>query len=118
MVTAVDSALKAYTQALEALHRKSWSKAAELFARVIEKSDTPEMRERARQYLAVCRQQEAKGDKKKKADEESPDPYLQAVVAKNRGDLAAALAICRQGGNDQKDERFAYLAASIHAVEG
>ena len=25
--------------------------------------------------------------------------------------------ISRKGGRDQKDERFAYLAASIHAVE-
>ena len=32
-------------------------------------------------------------------------------------DLKAALDIAQKGGRDQKDERFAYLAASIHAVE-
>jgi tetratricopeptide (TPR) repeat protein len=123
MASAVDSSLQAYTQAWEALHRKNWSKAAELFATVVESSDLPEVRERARQYLAACRQQEAqqaaaKSGKKPRDEEDEADPYLRAVVEKNRGDLAAALALCRQGGNDQKDERFAYLAASIHALEG
>jgi tetratricopeptide (TPR) repeat protein len=46
------------------------------------------------------------------------DPFLQAVFEKNRGNLAAALDLCRKEGREQKDERFAYLAASIHAVEG
>ena len=59
MVSAVDSSLQAYTQALEALYRKSWSQAAGLFATVVESSDVPELRERARQYLAACRVQEA-----------------------------------------------------------
>jgi len=121
MVAAVDSSLQAYTEALEALHRKSWAKAAQLFASVVESSDLPEMRERARQYLAACRLQEAQHEAKsgkKHRDDGDADPYLRAVVDKNRGDLDAALALCRQGGADQKDERFAYLAASIHAVQG
>jgi len=120
MVAAVDSSLKAYTEALEALHRKSWTKAAQLFASVVESSDLPEMRERARQYLAACRLREAQHEAKsgKKSREDEGDSYLRAVVEKNRGDLDAALALCRHGGADQKDERFAYLAASIHAVQG
>lgn len=121
MVSAVDSSLQAYGQALEALHRKSWSKAAALFATVVESSDMPEVRERARQYLAACRLQEAKSGQgsRKETDEteEEADLFLRAVYEKNRGDLSAALALCHQGGKDQKDERFAYLAASIHAVE-
>lgn len=121
MVAAVDSSLQAYTEALEALHRKSWAKAAQLFASVVESSDLPEMRERARQYLAACRLQEAQHEAKagkKPREGDDADPYLRAVVEKNRGDLDAALALCRHGGADQKDERFAYLAASIHAVQG
>ena len=120
MVAAIDSSLQAYTEALQALHRKSWSKAAQLFTSVVESSDVPEMRERARQYLAACRLQEAQQEAKsgKKAREDEGDPYLRAVFEKNRGDLDAALALCRHGGADQKDERFAYLAASIHAVQG
>jgi phytoene/squalene synthetase len=117
MVSGADSILQAYGQALEALHRKSWSKAAELFETVVGNSDMPEVRERARQYLAACRLQEAKSDPPHGEAAEETDTYLRAVYEKNRGDLSAALALCRQGGKDQQDERFAYLAASIHAVE-
>ena len=39
-------------------------------------------------------------------------------MAKNRGDFAAALALCRRGGRHHRDERMAYLAASILALEG
>jgi len=117
MVLAADSILQAYGQALEALHRKSWSKAAELFATVVENSDMPEVRERARRYLAACRLREAKSGPPNGEEAEETDPFLRAVYEKNRGDLSAALALCRQGGKDQQDERFAYLAASIHAVE-
>ncbi|HEY4593589.1 MAG TPA: hypothetical protein VIJ61_14335, partial [Thermoanaerobaculia bacterium] len=53
----------------------------------------------------------------KGAKSPEPVPYLQAVYERNRGDLKAALDIAQKGGRDQKDERFAYLAASIHAVE-
>jgi tetratricopeptide (TPR) repeat protein len=111
--------LNAYQQALEAFHRKSWSKAADLFTSVVESSDLPELRARARQYLAACRQQLAQQEAKKPgAKDDGTDPYLRAVIEKNRGDLDAALAIARRDGNDQKDERFAYLAASVHALEG
>jgi tetratricopeptide (TPR) repeat protein len=116
MVSAADSELKEFKQALEALHRKSWSKAAKLFTSVAEKTDLPEVRARALQYLAACRQQEAKAATHR--EDEGADPFLRAVVEKNRGDLAAALAIARQDGKDQKDERFAYLAAAIHALDG
>ena len=43
--------------------------------------------------------------------------FLLAVYEKNRGNFKEALEMSRKGGLDQKDERFAYLAASIHAVE-
>ena len=116
MATAADPVLKTYTQALEALHKKSWPKAAKLFESVIEGTDVPEIRERARQYLSACRQHlEEKSDPAPAGDS---DPFLQALFEKNRGNLSAALEACRQGGRDQKDERFAYLAASIHAAEG
>ena len=85
--------------------------------RVVGETDRPEVRERARQLLAVSRQkaQEAGG---KAAKEPEADPYLLAVYQKNRGDFQAALDICRKEGRDSKDERFAYLVASIHAAEG
>ena len=46
------------------------------------------------------------------------DPYLTAVVAKNRGDLEAAMESCNRGGLKGKDARFAYLAAAIEGLRG
>ncbi|HEY0512781.1 MAG TPA: hypothetical protein VGH73_12800 [Thermoanaerobaculia bacterium] len=115
-----DPALEALTQGLAALQGKSWSKAVELFERAVEQSDQPEVRDRARQFLVVSRQKLQGGEAKPAkgaAAAEPPDPYLLAVYEKNRGNLAEALEMSRKGGRDQKDERFAYLVASIHAAE-
>ena len=110
-----DPALDAFTQGLQALQQKSWSKAAELFESALAQSDRSDLSARARQFLASARQQMAP---KTAAKDDGGDPFLRAVFEKNRGDLAAALELCRKEGREQKDERFAYLAASIHAVEG
>jgi tetratricopeptide (TPR) repeat protein len=109
---AIDPALDAFTKALDAFHKKDWAKAAELLESVLAESDRPDLSARARQYLTSSRQ------KLDTAKEEEGDPFLRAVIEKNRGGAAAALELCRQGGRDQKDERFAYLTASIHAAEG
>lgn len=110
-----DPALEAYAEALNALYRQDWETSARLFESVVRDGDRPDLAERARQLLAVSRQRQNGGAAKKEA--EAGDPFLQAVVAKNRGDLAGALALCREGGRDAKDERFAYLAAAVHALE-
>ncbi len=106
-----DPALDALTQGLAALQAKDWKRAVERFEAAVELSDRPEVKDRARQFLTVSRQK-AGGDQPPESD-----PYLQALYEKNRGNLTEALEISRKGGRDQKDERFAYLAASIHAVE-
>lgn len=111
-----DPAIDALTQGLAALQSKNWPKATELLEQAMNLADLPELRERARQFLAACRQKaEAETDKPGKGHE--VDPYLQAVYEKNRGNFRAALEICRKGGRDQKDERFAYLEAAIHALD-
>jgi len=119
-VGGTDPSLEALSQGLAALQAQDWKKAVEHFERAVEQSDQPEVKDRARQFLTVSRQR-AQGSAKpagaKGAAAEEPDPYLQAVYEKNRGNLTEALEISRKGGQDQKDERFAYLAASIHAVE-
>jgi tetratricopeptide (TPR) repeat protein len=112
-----EPALDTFTQGLQALHQKSWAKAAELFETALEQSDRADLSARARQYLATARQQMAETSSRG-PQPGAEDPFLQAVFEKNRGDLAAAMDLCRKDGRDQKDERFAYLAASIHAVEG
>jgi len=115
----IDPALDAFTKALDAFHKKDWAKATELLESVLAESDRPDLSARARQYLVSSRQKlEETAGAKGKAKGEDGDPFLRAVIEKNRGDAAAALELCRQGGRDQKDERFAYLAASIHAAEG
>ncbi len=110
-----DPALDALTEGLQALQQKDWSRAAERFESALAQSDRADLSARARQFLASARQQMAE---KPAVKDETGDPFLAAVFEKNRGDLAAALELCRKEGRDQKDERFAYLAASIHAAEG
>jgi tetratricopeptide (TPR) repeat protein len=112
-----DPAIDALTAGLQALQTKDWAKAVERFEEAVRESDRPEVRDRARQYLAASRQKVQEGEQKP-AKSAEPDPYLQAVYEKNRGNLKEALEISRKGGRDQKDERFAYLTASVHAIEG
>ncbi len=111
----VDPQLEIFGRAVAATQQKHWKQAAGLFRRLLEDTDDdPTLGERARQYLALCEQRLGDGN----GNEGDDDPYLQAVVAKNRGDFAAALALCRRGGRHHRDERMAYLAASILALEG
>jgi tetratricopeptide (TPR) repeat protein len=110
-----DPGLDAFTQGLAALQGKDWKKAVEHLEKAVELADRPEMRDKARQLLVIPRQKvEEQGGKSKESE---VDPYLTAVYEKNRGNLQAALESSRKGGRDQKDDRFAYLVASIHAVE-
>jgi len=111
-----DPAIDALTKGLAALQSKDWPRAAELLEKAVAMADRPELRERARQFLAACLQK-MQVEEGKPAKGRDVDPYLQAVYEKNRGNLREALEICRRGGREQKDERFAYLAASIHALE-
>lgn len=119
-----DPVIEAYAEGLSALQRKNWTKAAELLEKVVAESDRSDLKDRALQLLAATREKigsqgkEAKGKKGKDAqDPAEADPFLEAVYEKNRGNHQAALEISRQGGRDQKDERFAYLVAAIHAAE-
>ncbi len=112
-VKATGSVLDTFAEALAALNGKDWARATTLFQAVIQEDDLPEITGRARQFLAVA-QQKAQPAAQGTGDQ---DPYLQAVVAKNRGDLERALEIAKQGDKGGKDERFAYLVASIHALE-
>jgi tetratricopeptide (TPR) repeat protein len=113
--SASDPGVDAFTQGLAALQSKDWKKAVEQLEKAIELADLSELRDKARQLLVIPRQKAA--EQAGTAKEPEADPFLTAVYEKNRGDLQAALEISRKGGRDQKDDRFAYLVASIHAVE-
>jgi tetratricopeptide (TPR) repeat protein len=103
--------LATYEEGLKALYGGKRGEAEKLLSRVAEECDQPELAERARQLLAASRQEEGDGTP------ETDDDYLAAVFEKNRGNYDRALAIAKQGGRSGKDERFAYLEASIHALE-
>lgn len=108
-----DMALIAYTDALKAMHKQDWARAVKLFEKVAHDDDRPEIAARARQYLTAAHQRLEEAEAKPGQE----DAYLKAVFEKNRGNLAAALEICRRGGREKRDERFAYLAAAIHVLE-
>jgi tetratricopeptide (TPR) repeat protein len=109
-----DPAIESLTKGLAALQKKDWARASGFLEKAVALADLPELRERARQFLAACR---AKAQAEDGKPAKGVDPYLQAVYEKNRGNFKEALEICRRSGRDQKDERFAYLSASIYALE-
>ena len=96
---------------IKLLHGEKWKDAEKVFKEVAAKTDVESIGEQARRYAAMCAEKLKKGRQKK-----ATDPFLEAVFERNRGNLEAALDICARGGRRSKDERFAYLAAAIHAV--
>lgn len=108
-----DPMIKDYERGLKALHQNKWQEALKQFKRIIEGSDEADLVGRARRFARIC---EANLRKSKKARE--GDPFLLAVMERNRGNLEETLAICAAGGRQSKDERFAYLAASTHSLMG
>jgi tetratricopeptide (TPR) repeat protein len=104
------AALEDYAEALRLLHDQKWAEAAERLEKIAGAADSPHVADRARQNLAVCRQRLAEPPP-------AEDRYLQAVFEKNRGNLEAALELLPAGAV-KKEERYAYLAASIQALTG
>lgn len=66
---------------------------------------------RAKDYLAACERAEAS------AQGGPDDAFLEAVMARNDGDLGRVLELCGDDGRD-RDDRFVYLAACAHALLG
>lgn len=107
-----DAALEEFEKGLEHLYASRWKKAAKGMEKVIEDADQPELVDRARQYLAIC-------ETRQQDDSEFDDPYLEAVMAKNDGDLETAEKLIeKQGKKVEKEEKFAYLMASVKALAG
>ena len=112
-VAKADPLLKVYERGLRAVHRSKWQQAQELFERVVGESDQADLAERARRYVALTVEKLDSSPAVKPAD-----AFLEAVYERNRGNFEEALAICSRGGRQGKDERFAYLAASILSATG
>ena len=106
-----DPLVKIYTRGTRALYGKKWRDAKKLFEQVVAETDQPELRLGAQKYLEVV-------DRNLNKPPAADDPFLLAVYERNRGNLDEALEICTRGGRTGKDDKFAYLASSIYAVQG
>jgi tetratricopeptide (TPR) repeat protein len=109
---AEQAAVERFEKALQLLHRKQWDEAAKAFSQVAEGSPGSSISDRARVFREVCL--------RKLSNEPvvQGDPYLTAVVAKNRGDLDAAMESCNRADAKVKDPRFTYLAAAVEGLRG
>jgi tetratricopeptide (TPR) repeat protein len=108
-----DPGIAVLEEGVQALHSKKYAQAEKLFARAEAEAAQTEVANLARRYQAAARSR-----RQEKSAAAPPDPYLEAVYERNLGNLDAALEICSRGGRQSKDERFAHLAASIHALKG
>lgn len=106
-----DPNVQLFERAVKATYQKKWREAAKMLERVRRQTDLSSLAEQASRFLMVC--EERLTTKKPTAD-----PFLEAVFLRNRGELDRALQVCLRRGRASKDERFAYLAAAIHAVQG
>lgn len=100
-----------FERGLKAFEKGKYAEAKKHFNKVLQETGEIDLSARVKRYLLICESQTGKRTKKT-----AGDPFLQAVYERNRGNLEEALAICSRGGRQSKDERFAYLAASIFAV--
>lgn len=106
-----DPNVQLFERAVKATYQKKWREAAKMLEKVRRQTDLSSLAEQARRFLMVCEQRLA-------TKEPAADPFLEAVFLRNRGELDRALQVCLRGRRASKDERFAYLAAAIHAVQG
>ncbi len=113
----LSAARKEYEKAIEAFHKRRLDDAARRFEELISKyPDEKEFRDRAKMYLAACRNgKKARGA----APSEPEEVYHHAVFEKNRGNLEKALELLRKtAGRRDGDGRLHYLAACCHALQG
>jgi tetratricopeptide (TPR) repeat protein len=107
-----DPQLGIFEQGLKALHQGKWQEARKYFEKILGETGESDLAQRSRRYLEICRQNLVKSGPK------NTDPFLLAVYESNRGNYDEALALCSRGGRQGKDERFAYLAASVYCLMG
>ncbi len=104
-----DPAIATLEKGLKALAQNKWKEASRHFQQVVDECDRARIVQRALGYLEICREHMSEPPS-------DDDPFVLAVYERNRGHLDDALEICMRGGRQGKDDRFAYLAASILAL--
>lgn len=108
---AADAALKKLEAGIELFHGDRVAEARTEFEAVIAAGAVSRLTSRARDYLTACGRAEAAKDGK------GNDAFIEAVMARNDGDLEGALKICTAGSRT-RDGRFVYLASCIRALLG
>lgn len=104
-----DPEIADYEAGVRALAAGKLDAAEKAFRKALDATDRPELAARARQHLTVIGRRRGGG-------ESDADPFTRAVFERNRGDLAAALALAEKHGKDDDDGRFALLAAGLHSA--
>lgn len=99
-----------YEAGVKALADGKLDAAEKAFRKVLAATDRPDLAARSRQHLTVVERRRGGG-------EGDADPFTRAVYARNRGDLAAALALVDQHAKKDADGRFALLAAGLHSSQ-
>ncbi len=106
-----DPAVDRFEKGLGHLAHGKWKQAQAEFESVVASGDLLEVVDRARQMLRVCASAQ-----KPAAGGAEQDVFLRAVYEKNEGHYDSALELCSQDERQAKEERFAYLAASIYSL--
>ncbi len=108
---AADSSLENLEAGIALFYEDRVAEARARFEDVVAASGESRFVIRAKDYLAACERAETP------ASGSPDDAFLEAVMARNDGDLERTLELCEGGGRDQ-DERFVYLAACVRALMG
>ena len=109
VASAKDDTLSAFERGMDLLYKKKWASAEKIFSGIVAKNHGTTLAERSRRFVDVCVARSADVDGRE-------DSYLVGVSAKNSGDLDTAMECCNRGGLKGRDERFAYLAASVEGL--
>lgn len=108
---ATDSALENLEAGIAFFYEDRVAEAKARFEDVVAAGGESRFVVRAKDYLAACERAEAP------ASESPEDAFLEAVMARNDGDLERTLELCQGGGRD-RDDRFVYLAACVRSLMG
>lgn len=106
-----DSALKDLEAGIALFYEDRVAEAKARFEDVVAGGGESRFVVRAKDFLAACERAESS------AEATPDDPFLEAVMARNDGELERALELCEGKGQDQ-DDRFVYLAACVRALMG
>jgi tetratricopeptide (TPR) repeat protein len=112
-----ENARKDYDRGVASLQKKKLDEAERRFVDLIQKyPEEKELVDRARVYLTVCQRQ--RRDPRPALLSEPEDFYYAAVLEKNRGNVAGAIAHLNQAARKNGGGRVDFLLACCYAQQG